>query len=62
MLGESGVGKTCIINRYLNNTFGDVEITKGATFKPKSIKSEDNKIEIRQMIFFCKKCFSNNFY
>ena len=33
MIGDSGVGKTCIINRIGNNTFNkDHEVTLGAEF------------------------------
>ena len=51
MLGESGVGKTCIINRYVSNTFKATESTKGASFKPRTLSSPDGKVEIRQMIW-----------
>ena len=38
LLGESGVGKTCIINRYINNEFTqECESTLGSTFYTKEI-------------------------
>ena len=37
LLGETFVGKTCIINRFINNTFeADVAPTKGASFGKKT--------------------------
>jgi len=39
LLGESGVGKTSIINRYINKRFdNDLVPTEGATFANKIIK------------------------
>jgi len=39
LLGESGVGKTCIIKRYIKNEFNDKEFsTKCASFDTKVIK------------------------
>ena len=38
LLGESGVGKTCIINRYINNEFNEsLEWTLGSAFFLKEI-------------------------
>jgi small GTP-binding protein len=38
LLGESGVGKTCIIQRYLNNTFDEEEMsTTGASYASKTM-------------------------
>ena len=52
MLGDSGVGKTCIIERFINNTF-DVSSSsaKGASFKAKTLKSADGGFEIKLMIW-----------
>ena len=48
MLGESGVGKTCIIDRYASNTFNEYsEPTKGASFKSKTIKAKDGTVEVK---------------
>ena len=39
LLGETFVGKTCIINRFINNKFEtDVSPTKGASFEKKQLK------------------------
>ena len=42
LLGESGVGKTCIINRYINNEFSqEIESTLGSSFQTKEIQKGD---------------------
>jgi len=52
MLGESGVGKTCIIERYVSDMFNEYsEPTKGAAFKVKTIRSNDGKIELKLNIW-----------
>lgn len=35
MLGDAGVGKTCIVNRYIKNSFTQVESTLGSNFSSK---------------------------
>jgi len=35
MLGEAGVGKTCLVNRFVNNAYGSTKSTVGATFLAK---------------------------
>ena len=35
MLGESGVGKTCIVNRYVNDKFTATTSTSGANYNSK---------------------------
>lgn len=42
MLGESGVGKTCIVNRYLKGSYIMSESTVGSNF---SSKVEQIKIQ-----------------
>lgn len=51
MLGESGVGKTCLINRYINNTFDTTEPTTGAFFKYHILTSSDRTVKITQQIW-----------
>ena len=41
VLGENNTGKTSIINRYVNNYFGNTETTVGATFALKTVFFED---------------------
>ncbi len=41
LIGESGVGKTCIMERFVNNTFCSVLMsTTGASFKTKLVDIE----------------------
>jgi len=48
LLGESGVGKTSIIQRYINNTFTPgITTTGGATFSTKLMKFEEENQEIK---------------
>ena len=51
MLGESGVGKTCILNRYINNTFEAIGSTSYAKFQSKVLYSSDNQYELKQTIW-----------
>ena len=47
LLGESGVGKTCIINRYINNEFqNNVASTLGSAFFLKEIIKGDTKYNV----------------
>lgn len=46
-LGESGVGKTCVINRFVNDKFSaDQEMSMGAGFSSKDIKISDKEPEV----------------
>ena len=47
LLGESGVGKTSIISRYISNTFGNRKPTTGANFVTKTIFLEDENKSIK---------------
>ena len=38
LLGQPGVGKTCLVYRYLYNTFGETISTIGASFAMKKVK------------------------
>lgn len=37
MLGDAGVGKTCIVQRYINNKFTETEATLGSNYSAKVI-------------------------
>ena len=44
LIGESGVGKTCIASRFINDTYDDeVKPTEAAAYLNKTIKTEDDK-------------------
>ena len=48
LLGESGVGKTSIISRYINNTFkSQLMSTPGANFVTKNVIMEDENQSIK---------------
>lgn len=51
MVGESGVGKTCLINRYVNNVFEATDATTASSFKSRNMTSPDGTMNIRQMIW-----------
>ena len=52
LLGESGVGKTSIIARYLTNTFStSMNSTAGANFTTKTVYLEDEKKTIKYEIW-----------
>ena len=38
MLGDAGVGKTCIVNRYIKGAFSDTEATLGSNYSAKIIE------------------------
>ena len=45
LIGESGVGKTCIISQFVENKFNeDIQITLGADFTSRSVKCGNNLI------------------
>ena len=51
LLGESGVGKTCIIARFINNTFEDNTMsTKDALYAEK-IMTFDEYIKVKVLNF-----------
>ena len=48
LIGESGVGKTSIINRYISNTFSNVlTATPGASFTSKTLFLKDYNQSIK---------------
>ena len=38
MLGDAGVGKTCIVNRYIKGSFTDTKATLGSNYSAKVIE------------------------
>ena len=52
LIGESGVGKTSIISRYINNTFSSVlTATPGASFTTKTVFLKEYKQSIKYEIW-----------
>ena len=48
VLGDSGVGKTCLINRYIGGCFQDsFSATLGVDFKVKEIEKNDMKMNLQ---------------
>lgn len=48
VLGDSGVGKTCLINRYIGGFYRDsFTSTIGVDFKIKSLDREDTKVNLQ---------------
>ena len=48
LLGESGVGKTCIISRYVNNTYDEKsETTNGASYASKTLDFDSYNKSLR---------------
>jgi len=48
LIGESGVGKTSIISRYISNTFSSIlTATPGASFATKTVYLQDFKQSIK---------------
>jgi len=43
LLGQPGVGKTCLVYRYLYNTFGETISTIGASFAMKKVESSGGR-------------------
>ena len=42
LVGESGVGKTCIIQRYINNSYNEnTESTQASTYSYKTVEYKD---------------------
>lgn len=45
LLGESGVGKTCLVNRFVSDVFSEHEsLTVGAAFTTKTVRVGDNSV------------------
>ena len=46
MLGESGVGKTCIVNKYINNNFTNTTPTIGSNYCSKVETVQPNGVPL----------------
>ena len=47
LIGDPSVGKSCILNRLLNDTFNEnYDVTVGVEFGTKIIKVRDKKIKL----------------
>lgn len=47
LLGDTAVGKTCIVQRYVNDDFtDDLNSTIGVSFLMKTVSLENNKVEL----------------
>ena len=71
MIGDSGVGKTCLLLRYANDSFSPTFITTiGIDFKIKNIQLDSKRIklqvELTQPFFnipnLCTEHFSHRLY
>ena len=53
LLGDQSVGKTCLVNRYVKNTFGIVEPTLGQDFKAVNtkVKNGAETVDVRLQIW-----------
>ena len=48
LVGETGVGKTCLLCRYTNNDFINAHIsTIGIDFKMKTLQIDDKKVKVQ---------------
>ncbi|ETO23901.1 hypothetical protein RFI_13259 [Reticulomyxa filosa] len=75
LVGDSGVGKSCLLLRFTEDTFSDNMInTIGVDFKTKTINVDDKVIKLQLWFFFLQKkkkkkgknllqiCTSKNFF
>ncbi|TYZ59772.1 hypothetical protein PybrP1_007655 [[Pythium] brassicae (nom. inval.)] len=52
MIGDSGVGKTCLLLRYANDSFSPTFITTiGIDFKIKNIELDNKKVKLQSQIW-----------
>lgn len=47
LIGDSGVGKSCICNRFINGNFSDVEATIGAAFLTQTMRVDDRLVKFQ---------------
>jgi len=60
ILGDSGVGKTSLMNQYVNKKFSNqYKATIGADFLTKEVIVEDRLITMQARVEYCRsQCFS----
>jgi small GTP-binding protein len=46
MLGEAGVGKTAMVNRFVNNSYGITKSTVGATYLTKQMTVKPSEVSM----------------
>ena len=52
LIGESGVGKTCIISRFVNDMFdGNSLSTNGASYAAKTLRFEEKNASIQMQLW-----------
>lgn len=52
LIGESGVGKTCIISRFVNDMFDSNSLsTSGASYAAKTLRFEEKKASIQMQLW-----------
>lgn len=57
MIGDSGVGKTCLLLRYANDSFSPTFITTiGIDFKIKNIQLDGKRIKLQVCLLFQISC------
>ena len=58
MIGDSGVGKTCLLLRYANDSFSPTFITTiGIDFKIKNINLDSKRIKLQIVSELSHSCF-----
>ena len=58
LLGESEVGKTCILNRFLGNPFSEEHLmTVGADHQSKDIEIDNKKVKVTFWDTLGQECF-----
>lgn len=45
MLGDASVGKTCLVNRFIKNSYFEAEATLAQDFKSKTVSVNKNGVQ-----------------
>ena len=52
LIGESGVGKTCIVSRFVSDMFdANAPSTDGASYAAKTIYFEEHKVNLQMQLW-----------